>query len=59
MSSDGSSWERAIYSVDDKHALLWTAKNKGREANAYLTYLIENYDHLPDFMVFAHAHRFS
>ena len=31
--------------------------DKGREANAYLTYLIEHYDDLADVVVFLHAHR--
>ncbi|KAG0135073.1 hypothetical protein HOY82DRAFT_552482 [Tuber indicum] len=30
--------------------------NKGHEAQAYLTYIIEHYDSLPDIAIFTHAH---
>jgi Protein of unknown function (DUF3431) len=50
-------WQRAIYTVDDPEAPLHTERNKGHEANAYLTYLIENYHSLPDFILFLHSHR--
>ncbi|RPB01294.1 hypothetical protein L873DRAFT_1677084 [Choiromyces venosus 120613-1] len=30
--------------------------NKGHEAQAYLTYIIEHYDNLPDIAIFTHAH---
>lgn len=30
--------------------------NKGHEAMFYLQYIIDHYDHLPDFMVFVHDH---
>ena len=29
----------------------------GREAMAYLTYIIENYDNLPSYAAFVHGHR--
>lgn len=29
--------------------------NQGREAMAYLTYIIEHYDKLPDYIVFVHG----
>ena len=32
-------------------------ENKGNEAMAYLTHIIENYDHLPSILLFLHAHR--
>ena len=31
--------------------------NKGREAMAYLSYVIDNYDKLPSTLVFLHSHR--
>jgi hypothetical protein len=46
-----------MYTVDDPNASLHTAKNKGHEANVYLTYIIENYANLPSIMVFIHGHR--
>ncbi|GAM86263.1 hypothetical protein ANO11243_042750 [Dothideomycetidae sp. 11243] len=50
-------WKNAIYSVDNTSAPLHTAENKGREANPYLTYLVENYDNLPAIIAFIHPHR--
>ena len=53
-----SSWQHAIYVVDNTSAPLHTAVNKGREAMAYLTYVIDNYDSsLADTVLFLHAHR--
>ncbi|KAL9088541.1 MAG: hypothetical protein Q9159_003031 [Coniocarpon cinnabarinum] len=54
-----SEWERYIYVVNDPKANLTVAKNKGRESNVYLTYLIDNYDNLPDYMLFLHALRYQ
>ena len=51
------SWQRALYVVDNTSAPLHVDKNKGREANVYLTYLIQNYDNLPQTIVFLHPHR--
>lgn len=31
--------------------------NKGKESNAYLTYILDNYEHLAEVVVFLHAHR--
>jgi hypothetical protein len=43
--------------VDDPKAPLHVAKNKGKEANVYLQYIIDNYDRLPSTIVFLHSHR--
>ena len=51
-----SSWQSAIYTVDDPEAALHTPINKGREAMPYLTFVIENYDHLPETILFQHSH---
>ncbi|KAF3482069.1 uncharacterized protein GIQ15_04828 [Arthroderma uncinatum] len=48
-----------IYVVDDLHSLPKTPKNKGREAMVYLTYLIDNYDNLPDIILFMHSHKLA
>ncbi|KAK2840512.1 hypothetical protein FQN49_006203 [Arthroderma sp. PD_2] len=48
-----------IYVVDDPHSLPRTPKNKGREAMVYLTYLIDNYDNLPDIILFMHSHKIA
>ncbi|MCJ1486211.1 hypothetical protein MMC06_006388, partial [Schaereria dolodes] len=50
-------WQNAIYTVDNINASLHTSVNKGREANAYLTYLVNSYDELPDIIAFIHSHR--
>lgn len=50
-------WQNAIYVVDNQSAPLHTPMNKGREANPYLTYIIENYHNLPRTIVFLHSHQ--
>lgn len=52
-------WHHNIYVADDPQAELTVEVNKGNEAMVYLTYLIENYDRLPQFMVFIHGERFQ
>lgn len=47
----------AIYVVNDASAPLHTPANKGHEAMAYLTYLIDSYDSLPSISIFMHGHR--
>ncbi|PLN79810.1 hypothetical protein BDW42DRAFT_201563 [Aspergillus taichungensis] len=56
-------WQRAIYIVnpsqnttDNEHSLT-TPFNKGHEAMAYLTYIIDHYDRLPATIAFLHSHR--
>ncbi|KAF2461415.1 hypothetical protein BDY21DRAFT_278942 [Lineolata rhizophorae] len=49
----------AIYVVDDPSAPLHPPKNKGHEVMVYLTWIIDNYDDLPDVAIFMHAHRYS
>lgn len=46
----------AFYVTDDPSAPLHTPANKGNEAMAYLTYMIDFYDSLPDISIFLHAH---
>ncbi|KAH8430808.1 DUF3431 domain-containing protein [Aspergillus melleus] len=50
-------WRRAIYTVDDPTAPLRVTKNKGKEANVYLRYIIDHYHNLPSTIVFLHSHR--
>lgn len=47
------------YLADDDSAPFHPPQNKGREAMNYLTYLINNYDNLPDVSIFIHAHRYA
>ncbi|GME47176.1 hypothetical protein GTA08_BOTSDO13572 [Neofusicoccum parvum] len=49
--------QTAIYVMDDPWAEFRVPKNKGRESMAYLTYLIDHYDDLPDVVLFFHAHK--
>ena len=73
MSSEDTSWiERelddmmssgllstAIYHMDDKSQKLHPIKNKGNEAMAYITYIVDSYDDLPDVSIFMHSHQFA
>jgi hypothetical protein len=49
----------AIYVADDPTAPLHPPKNKGHEVMVYLTYIIDNYDALPDVSIFMHAHQLA
>ena len=51
--------DTAVYHMDDPSQPLHPIANKGNEAMAYLTYLIEFYDALPAVVVFLHAHRYA
>ncbi|KAL9115560.1 MAG: hypothetical protein Q9187_007285 [Circinaria calcarea] len=57
VGNDLPDWQNAIYTVDNLDASLHTPMNKGRESIAYLTYIIDHYDLLPDIIVFLHSHR--
>ncbi|KAF2279809.1 uncharacterized protein EI97DRAFT_371291 [Westerdykella ornata] len=51
-------WQHAVYVIDNpSSANMHTIMNKGREAMAYLTYIIENYETLPATIVFVKSHR--
>lgn len=57
-------WQRAIYLVNPSNkslhspGVLTTPVNKGHEAMAYLTYIIDNYNAtIPSVVAFLHAHR--
>ncbi|KAJ5469817.1 hypothetical protein N7530_007174 [Penicillium desertorum] len=52
-------WQHAVYMVDDPEASLQVEQNKGKESSAYLQYILDNYDKLPEYMVFLHAHQYS
>ncbi|KAJ4334635.1 hypothetical protein N0V87_006671 [Didymella glomerata] len=52
-------WEQHVYHVDDPKAKLTVPKNKGRESMVYLTYIIDNYDSLPDNILFIHPNRYQ
>ena len=57
------SWQHAIYTVNPANDsvranTLTTPVNKGHEAMAYLTYIIDNYDKtIPSIVAFLHSHR--
>ncbi|KAJ9357749.1 hypothetical protein C8Q69DRAFT_396414 [Paecilomyces variotii] len=52
-------WEAAVYVADDPSAPLHPPKNKGHEVMVYLTFIIDNYENLPDIMAFMHAHQMA
>ncbi|KAH8697776.1 hypothetical protein BGW36DRAFT_174966 [Talaromyces proteolyticus] len=52
-------WNKNVYVVDDEDAELTVVKNKGRESMVYLSYIIDNYDHLPEYMLFIHSQRYQ
>ncbi|KAM3064734.1 hypothetical protein ACMFMF_011779 [Clarireedia jacksonii] len=54
-----SDWSKSIYIVDSLQGNLTVPKNKGREAMVYLTYIIDNYEKLPDIMVFSHSKQYQ
>ena len=41
----------------DQNKITFIEKNKGLDANMYLTYIIKNYEDLPDKILFTHHHR--
>ncbi|KAG9736719.1 hypothetical protein KCU98_g18230, partial [Aureobasidium melanogenum] len=64
INDEDISWARklprgknAVYSVDNDTWPLHTSTNKGREANVYLTYLVENYQKLPMIIAFVHPRK--
>ncbi|MCJ1245763.1 hypothetical protein MMC30_002967 [Trapelia coarctata] len=56
-------WERNIYVVDGEAlkegAQLRIPKNKGREGMVYLSFIIDNYDNLPNVTLFLHSARYQ
>ena len=49
-------WQSHVYGTDDSTASLTVPINKGNEAMVILTYIIDNYENLPDVMFFHHDH---
>ncbi|KAL9116138.1 MAG: hypothetical protein Q9227_000507 [Pyrenula ochraceoflavens] len=49
-------WQNAIYHVEDPHAYYHVPMNKGKEAMAYLTFIIDFYEKLPSIIAFVHSH---
>ncbi|KAL9117853.1 MAG: hypothetical protein Q9187_005605 [Circinaria calcarea] len=49
----------AIYVVDDPTAEFHVPKNKGHEAMAYLTFIIDHYENLPEIAIFIHSDRIT
>jgi len=49
-------WTPRVYVTDDPAAEYRVPVNKGNEAMAYLTFIIDHYAHLPDVMFFHHDH---
>lgn len=53
------SWEVFRYIADDPFAERPLPRNAGKEAMAYLTFMVEQYHDLPDYIVFLHGHERS
>lgn len=51
-----SDWTILSYVSDDPTAELTVPANRGNEAMVYLTYIVDNYDDLPDITLFHHDH---
>ncbi|CBX94512.1 hypothetical protein LEMA_P120030.1 [Plenodomus lingam JN3] len=49
----------AAYVADDPNAPMHAPKNKGHEVMVYLSWIIDNYDNLPDVTMFMHAHQIA
>ncbi|KAF2812534.1 uncharacterized protein BDZ99DRAFT_461206 [Mytilinidion resinicola] len=52
-------WIKSVYVANDNTAPLTVPVNKGREAMAYLTYIIDRYEDLPDVVIFIHSLRYQ
>lgn len=52
-------WVPSIFVMDDTMADLTVTRSGGHEASAYLTYIVNHYYNLPDYMVFLHARRYQ
>ncbi|KAB2573803.1 hypothetical protein DBV05_g7525 [Lasiodiplodia theobromae] len=52
-------WTKYRYIVDNPKAELRVPINKGRESMVYLTFIIDNYDNLPDYTLFLHPTRYQ
>lgn len=67
--TDLPDWQSAIYNIDTDiphnapgldpltNSTLRTLRNKGKEANAYLAYIVQNYNNLPSTIAFIHPHK--
>jgi hypothetical protein len=67
--TDLQDWQSAIYDIDTEtphntstldpltNSTLRTLRNKGMEANAYLAYIVQNYNDLPSTIAFIHPHK--
>lgn len=59
MDSEIPEQQKAVYVADDPKAPLHPPKNKGHEVMIYLSWIIDNYDNLPDVAIFMHAHQIA
>lgn len=52
-------WEKVVYTMNDDEATPSVPANKGHESMAYLTYIIDNFRKLPEYMVFLHGSQYQ
>jgi hypothetical protein len=53
------SWSPTVHHTDGPATVHRVPANKGHEAMAYLTNIIDHYDRLPNVTMFVHYHRYS
>lgn len=62
---DQNKFEYNVYSKNSKELHrhkkenVFECINKGHEASSYLSYIIDNYESLPDYVAFVHGHEYS
>lgn len=52
-----SRWPSVIYSKNKESKYYKGQPNIGKEATAYLKFILDNYDNLPEYTVFIHGHK--
>ena len=52
-------WTHTVYTAENLTGPSPAIRGKGNEAMVYLTHLIDNYDSLPDIVIFLHANRYQ
>lgn len=56
---DRNKYRIVVVSKTLPHATIFCPENVGDEASAYLNYIVQHYDNLPEFCVFIHGHQRS
>lgn len=59
VSPDWTKYPYIVTEDTNSNSTLFVPENKGNEAMRYLSFIIDNYDSLPDIIVFRHGHKNS